>query len=42
MQHLTVLSKLPAVYNYPVCLHTYIASEAALSQGDSGLAREVS
>lgn len=36
------LSKLPAWQDYPVHLHTYIASELLLSQGNSGLVGKVS
>lgn len=37
-----VLKKLPSEENYQVCLHTYIGSEVAQSQGNSGLAEKVS
>lgn len=33
---------LPSEENYQVCLHTYIGSEVAQSQGNSGLAEKVS
>lgn len=35
-------SALPSEENYQVCLHTYIGSEVAQSQGNSGLAEKVS